>query len=126
MKLQKPNTGNNREGNNTMVRPVISNYEQLNVYQPRVAVIEDSVSPASKKVLELIREAGGKAMVIPRFLSDRLLASQGLTKQEISRIKNARSAEEVREFEQQITMATRLHLQYIPYMHLRVKWSPFG
>lgn len=96
-----------------MVRPVISNYEQLNIYQPRVAVIDDSASPACKKVLELIKAAGGKPMIIPRQLSDRLLASQGLTKPQISRIKNARSAEEVREFEQQITMATRLHLQYI-------------
>lgn len=96
-----------------MVRPVISNYQQLNQYQPRVAVIEDSISPASKKVLELIRQAGGKPMIIPRFLSDRLLASQDLTKEQIRRIKNARSADEVREFDQQIATATRLHLQYI-------------
>lgn len=96
-----------------MVRPVISSYQQLNNYQPRIAVIEDAQSTASKKVLELIRQAGGKPMIIPRFLSDRLLASQDLTKEQIRRVKNARTAEEVREFDQQIATATRLHLQYI-------------
>ncbi len=96
-----------------MVRPVISSYQQLNNYQPRVAVIEDIGSPASKKVLELIKQSGGKAMIIPRYLSDRLLASQDLSKQQISRIKNAKSWEDVREFDQQIATATRLHLQYI-------------
>jgi putative glutamine amidotransferase len=96
-----------------MVRPVISNYQQLNQYEPRIAVIEDTASPASKKVLEIIKNVGGKSMIIPRFLSDRLLASQGLTKPEINRIKRAANADEVREFEQQISAATRLHLQYI-------------
>jgi hypothetical protein len=96
-----------------MVRPVINTYQMLGNYQPRVAVIEDKDSPAYKKVLELIKEAGGKAMIIPRFLSDRLLATQGLDKGQIQRIKRARSWDEVREFDQQIATATRLHLQYI-------------
>jgi putative glutamine amidotransferase len=96
-----------------MVRPVISSYQQLNAYQPRIAVIEDTASPASKKVLELIKQVGGKPMVIPRFLSDRLLATQGLSKAQITHIKNARNAEEIREFDQQVATATRLHLQYI-------------
>lgn len=96
-----------------MVRPVINDYQKLNKYEPRIAVIEDPASPASKKVLDLIKEAGGKAMIIPRFLSDRLLATQELDKAQIKRIKNARSLDEVREFDQQIATATRLHLQYI-------------
>ncbi len=96
-----------------MVRPVISNYQQLNNYQPRIAVIEDPSSPASKKVLDLIKQAGGKPMIIPRLLSDRLLATQDLNKQQIGRIKNAKNWDEVREFDQQIATATRLHLQYI-------------
>lgn len=96
-----------------MVRPIISTYQQLNNYQPRIAVIEDAGSPASKKVLDLIKQSGGKAMIIPRYLSDRLLATQELTKQEINRIKRATSWDEVKEFDQQISTATRLHLQYI-------------
>lgn len=96
-----------------MVRPVISSYQQLNNYQPRIAVIEDRHPQGGKMVQQLIKKAGGKAMIIPRILSDRLLASQGLNKQEIKRIQQAKSFDEVREFDQQIATATRLHLQYI-------------
>lgn len=96
-----------------MVRPVINSYQQLNNYQPRIAVIEDPTSPTSKRVLDLIKKAGGKAMIIPRYLSERLLATQDLNKQQIARIKSARTWDEVREFDQQIATATRLHLQYI-------------
>jgi len=96
-----------------MVRPVVSSYQQLNKYQPRIAVIEDKTAQGGKQVQELIKKAGGKPMIIPRYLSDRLLATQGLSKQDISRIKKAESFEEVREFDQQLATATRLHLQYI-------------
>jgi putative glutamine amidotransferase len=96
-----------------MVRHVINSYQQLNTYQPRVAVIEDDTPQASRKICDLIKKAGGKPMVIPRLLSDRLLASQGLNKQQISQIKRAKTWNDVREFDQQIASATRLHLQYI-------------
>lgn len=96
-----------------MVRHVITDYQQLKKYQPRVAVIEDNHAQGAKKVIELIKKAGGKPMIIPRFLSERLLASQELTRSDINRIKKAKSLDEVREFDQQIATATRLHLQYI-------------
>jgi putative glutamine amidotransferase len=96
-----------------MVRQVINSYQQLNSYQPRIAVIEDDSPQASRKICDLIKKAGGKPMVIPRHLSDRLLASQKLSKQQIAQIRRAKSADEVREFDQQIASATRLHLQYI-------------
>ncbi len=96
-----------------MVRQVISNYQQLSTYQPRIAIIEDKTPQGGAKILELIKAAGGKPMIIPRFLSDRLLASQNLSKSDIARIKQAKNIEEVREFDQQIATATRLHLQYI-------------
>ena len=96
-----------------MVRPVINSYQQLNNYQPRIAVIEDNHPQGGKDVQKLIKKAGGKAMIIPRFLSERLLASQGLSDKDIKRIQKAQSFDEVREFDQQIATATRLHLQYI-------------
>lgn len=101
------------KGDVTMVRHVISDYQQLNGYQPRIAVIEDNHPQGAKHVVELIKKAGGKPMVIPRYLSERLLAAQELGKAEINRIKKAASLDEVREFDQQIATATRLHLQYI-------------
>lgn len=96
-----------------MVRHVISDYQQLKKYQPRIAVIEDNHPQGAKKVLDLIKKAGAKPMIIPRFLSERLLASQDLSKSDINRIKKASSLDEVREFDQAIATATRLHLQYI-------------
>lgn len=96
-----------------MVRQIISDYQQLKKYQPRVAVIEDNHPQGAKKVVELIKKAGAKPMIIPRFLSERLLSSQELDKGSINRIKNAASLDEVREFDQEIATATRLHLQYI-------------
>ena len=96
-----------------MVRHVISDYQQLKQYQPRIAVIEDNHPQGAKKVLDLIKKSGAKPMIIPRFLSPRLLASQDLTKADINRIKKASSLDEVREFDQAIATATRLHLQYI-------------
>jgi len=96
-----------------MVRHVISDYGQLKNYQPRIAVIEDNHPQGAKKVVELIKKAGAKPMIIPRFLSERLLASQELAKADINRIKKAASLDEVREFDQEIATATRLHLQYI-------------
>ncbi len=96
-----------------MVRHVITNYSQLKNYQPRIAVIEDNHPHGAKKVLDLIKKAGAKPMIIPRFLSERLLASQDLNKADINRIKKATSLDEVREFDQAIATATRLHLQYI-------------
>ena len=96
-----------------MVRHVISDYQQLKKYQPRVAVIEDNHPQGSKAVVDLIKKAGAKPMIIPRFLSERLLASQEVSKADIKRIKNANSLDEVREFDQEIATATRLHLQYI-------------
>lgn len=96
-----------------MVRPVISDYQQLSTYQPRIAVIEDKSPQGAKQILELIRKAGGKPMIIPRFLSERLLASQNLSRADIARIKKAERFDEVRDLDQQIATATRLHLQYI-------------
>lgn len=96
-----------------MVRQVISDYQALSKYQPRVAVIEDNHAQGAKKVVERIKKAGAKAMIIPRYLSERLLASQDLSQADIDRIKNAKSLDEVREFDQEIATATRLHLQYI-------------
>lgn len=96
-----------------MVRHVISDYQQLKKYQPRIAVIEDNHPQGGKRVVELIKKAGAKPMIIPRFLSERLLASQELSKADINRIKKAESLSDVREFDQEIATATRLHLQYI-------------
>jgi putative glutamine amidotransferase len=96
-----------------MVRPIINDYDQLKKYAPRIAVIEDRSPHGGKTIQKLIKQAGGKPMVIPRMLTDRLLASQGLSKADIDRIKNAKNFEEVRDLDQQIATATRLHLQYI-------------
>ena len=96
-----------------MVRHLITDYQQLRKYQPRIAVIEDNHPQGAKPVVDLIKKAGAKPMVIPRFLSERLLASQEVSKTDINRIKKAKSLEEVREFDQEIATATRLHLQYI-------------
>ena len=96
-----------------MVRQVITDYQQLKNYQPRIAVIEDNHAQGGKEVIKLIKKAGGKPMIIPRYLSERLLASQDLNKATIQRIKTAKSLDEVREFDQEIATATRLHPQYI-------------
>ncbi|MDG1286755.1 MAG: gamma-glutamyl-gamma-aminobutyrate hydrolase family protein [Rickettsiales bacterium] len=96
-----------------MVRHVISDYGQLKGYQPRIAVIEDNHPQGAKKIVELIKKSGAKPMIIPRFLSERLLASQEMSKAEINRVRKAASLDEVREFDQEIATATRLHLQYI-------------
>ena len=96
-----------------MVRHVISDYQQLKKYQPRIAVIEDNHAQGAKHVVDLIKKAGGKPMIIPRYLSERLLSAQELSRSDISRIKKSASLDEVREFDQQIATATRLHLQYI-------------
>ena len=101
------------KGDFKMVRHVISDYKQLKKYQPRIAVIEDNHPQGGKKVIELIKKAGAKPMIIPRFLSERLLGTQELSKADINRIKKAKSIDEVREFDQDIATATRLHLQYI-------------
>ncbi len=81
-------------------------------YKPRVAIIE-GCKQSTKRVTDLIKKCDGKTMVIPRMLSDRLLSSQGLEKKDIAKIKKAKSISDVREFEQQIASATRMHLQYI-------------
>jgi putative glutamine amidotransferase len=95
-----------------MVRRIV-NENNINQYEPRVAIVEDANNPATQRIVDLIEKAGGKPMIIPRELSDRLLASQDLDPSSIARIRTAKSLDEVREFESAINAATKLHLQYI-------------
>ena len=96
-----------------MVRPVITQKDiDSKKYEPRVAIIDDG-NASTQRVVDLIKLAGGKPMVIPRELSDRLLASQELDNAAIARIQTAKSLDEIREYEPAILAATKLHLQYI-------------
>lgn len=98
---------------NEIMRTVVTDADVFNrTYKPRVAIIE-GCKQSTKQVVDLLKKCDGKPMVIPRMLSDRLLASQGLDKKAITRIKRAKSMDDIREFEQQVAAATRMHLQYI-------------
>ncbi len=95
-----------------MVRIVVKE-DTLSTYKPRVAIVDDVSNASTQRVVDLIKKAGGKPMVIPRHLSDRLLASQNLDATAIARIHNAESADDVRDLEGAIVAATKLHLEYI-------------
>lgn len=95
-----------------MVRIVVKE-ETLSSYKPRVAIVDDASNASTQRVIDLIKKAGGKPMVIPRHLSDRLLASQNLDGKAIDRIRTATSADQVRDLEPALLAATKLHLEYI-------------
>lgn len=96
------------------MRPVITQRDiESKRYQPRIAIIDGTQNKSTQRVLELIKKAGGKPMIIPRQLSDRLLKSVNLTDKDIATIKAAKSREEVANYDSALQQATKMHLQYI-------------
>lgn len=96
-----------------MVRKVIQNLDELADYKPRIALIADEATPGAQLLIKLIRDAGGKPMIIPHQLTERGLAAQNLDNDAVIKIMAADSLDAVAEYESAIASATRLHMQYI-------------
>lgn len=96
------------------MRPTITSRDiESKRYQPRIAIIDDAKNPATQRVLDLIKKAGAKPMIIPRELSERLLKSVNLSNADIEKLSRAKQLDEVANYEPALLAATKMHLQYI-------------